>query len=262
MQTLSICVPTYNRVGYLRELIASLLSEIDPLPDGSVELVVSDNLSTDATATFCSSIDRPYFRFWTNEKNIGGDRNFLKCIREAKGEYVWLIGDDDLVSAGAVSNVLQIVASSNPDLIVSMDSNGSPDGSYLNYGDFLGECCQKSVWPALSHTLISANVFRRSCIDLAFAEEKLYTQYAHMFGLMRSLQGRVEVRRDLVKTRPVRAEFAKFPSCLCVKQALYMLYLAKRFNQPQFRRFAFFSACNLPFEYASRIKNWLVRKCW
>ena len=260
MPILSVCIPTYNRVRYLKELVSSLLPSIDVLPEGTVELVVSDNLSTDETACYCRSVKRPYFRFWTNETNIGGDRNFLKCIQGAKGEYVWLVGDDDVIPNATLSQVLKLVSEVRPGLLVLTEPNGCRDGSYASYGDFLGKCCHDEVGPALAHTLISANVFRHDCFDVAFAEQKLYTQYAHMFGLMKALSGRVEVRRGWIETRPVRADFAKYPSCLCVKQAIYMLYLAKCFKQPQFRRFAVVKACNLPIEYASRVKNWIVRR--
>jgi len=256
---LSICIPTYNRLSYLRELVGSLLPQIDRTKSGAIEILVSNNVSTDGTAAFCETISRPYFRFWTNEVNIGGDRNFLKCIREAKGTYVWLVGDDDLVPEGAIAKVLAIINGSHPDLIASMDEKSGPDGSYSSYGEFLGDRCRHSPWPALCHTLISANVFRRDIFDADFAEEKLYTQYAHMFGLVKNLCGKIEILRELIKTRSVRADFAKFPSNLCVKQSIYMRYLAERFNQPQFRRFAFFCACNLPLEYASRLKNYFKR---
>lgn len=253
---LSICIPTYNRLAYLRELIGMLLPQIDALSEGAVELIVSNNVSPDGTAEYCESIDRCYLRFWTNETNIGGDRNFLKCIKESRGEYVWLVGDDDIVPEGAVANVLQVIRTSHPDLIIS-GSDGVT--SYEGYAAFLGARCQRDARMAMAHTLISANVFRREVFDMDFAVEKLYTQYAHMFGLMKRLDGRIIVIDGIVETRPVRAEFAKFPSFLCVKQSIYLWYLAERFNCPRLKRYAVRNACSLPLEFGSRIKNWLLR---
>lgn len=263
MKTLSICIPTYNRLGYLRELLASMLAQIDALDSDAVELIVSDNVSTDGTGVYCSSIQRPYFRFWTNELNIGGDRNFLKCITEAQGKYVWLVGDDDVVSDGAILKVLTILHETDPELLVLGVSCCGEQAIFSSYGDFLAEVCRDDCGAALNHTLISANVFRRTHFDLNYAEKKLYTQYSHMFGIMKNLNGRVVVASGLVEVRPVRAEFAKYPSCLCVKQAIYLGYLAVRFNQPRFRRFAFVNACNLPIEFAARIRNrlrWCFQK--
>ena len=252
---LSICIPTYNRLAYLKELVEMLLPQIDALPKGTVELVISNNVSTDGTAAYCETINRKYFRFWTNETNIGGDRNFLKCIKEAHGEYVWLVGDDDIVPEGAVAKVVAILRSESPDLLIADDLSEAK--VYAGYGDYLEQNCSRGA--ALRHTLISANIFRRSAFDGNFAIAKLYTQYAHMFGIVKGLDGKVVVAGRLLKTRPVKAEFSKFPSCLCVKQAIYLAYLAKRFNQPRFRWFAVINAINLPMEYGSRFKNWTLK---
>lgn len=255
---LSICIPTYNRVGYLKDLLPGLSAQIDAVANGKIELVISDNASTDGTAGYLKSVGRPYLRWWTNKSNIGGDRNFLKCIREARGEYVWLLGDDDLVPPNGVAAVADLIGTSHPDLLIA-GLGDSAAVEFADYRDFLEKRCRKNAREALAHTLISANVFRREVFDMAFAEKTLYTQYAHMFGLVKDLEGTVVVTRPFVGTRPVRAEFAKYPSFLCVKQAFYLRYLARRFSVPRFNWFAFLNACNLPFEFGSRIRRRLVR---
>ena len=257
MATLSICIPTYNRLQYLRELLDALLTQIDAAPEGAVELVVSDNVSTDGTADYLRSIGRGYFRFWANETNIGGDRNFLKCIQEAKGDYVWLVGDDDLVAPDAVTRVLKCIEERRPGLLISDIGSRSSSGEYADYGDYLVRECSRTADAALRHTLISSNVFLRSSFDMDLAERSLRTQYAHMFGLMGRMLERVIIEPGIVSARPVRADFAKYPSFLCVKQALYFWFLAKRFNLPRFRWYAFLNACNLPMEFGSRIKHYL-----
>ena len=87
--TLSICIPTYNRLPFLKELLPAILGQVDSgRAEVEVEVVVSDNASTDDTADYLRSLSNPCLRWWTNETNIGGDRNFLKCVAEARGEYV------------------------------------------------------------------------------------------------------------------------------------------------------------------------------
>lgn len=257
---LSICIPTYNRLKYLKELLQGFIAQIDEIAAGGVELVVSDNVSTDGTAAYLKTIDRKYFRFWTNETNIGGDRNFLKCIREAKGDYVWLVGDDDLIAPDAVARALKILDERRPRLLISDIGSQPLEGEYADYRGYLERECRRDAKAALRHTLISSNVFRRSSFDVDLAIRNLHTQYAHMFGLAgREADGAVVVTQGIVSTRPVRADFAKYPSFLCVKQALYFWFLAKRFNLPRFRWYAFLNACNLPMEFGSRIKYHLLR---
>ena len=256
---LSICIPTYNRLRYLRELLPEVLRQISGIHIGEVELIVSDNASTDETARYLRLVDDPHLRWWTNEMNIGGDRNFLKCVAEAKGEFVWLFGDDDLMPEGTVARVLGFLHENNPALLVS--DNAGHGGAVGLYADYQKMLEARGDALALSHTLIGANVFRRDMFDMRLAVKKLWVQYAHMFGIMSQMSGRkVGVLPRIVETRPVRAEFAKFPSCLCVKQAVYMWFLAKHFDMPRFRRRAIMAACNLPVEYASRVWNFLRRK--
>ena len=255
--TLSICIPTYNRLRFLTELLPSILRQLAGVPSSEVELVVSDNASTDGTADYLRSIDDSHLRWWTNAENIGGDRNFLKCVAEAKGEYVWLFGDDDLMPENSVMRVLDFLRKGNPALLVSVDCDVEP----RLYGDYCELLNDMGDDLALAHTLISANIFKRELFDMDLAVEKLWVQYAHMFGIMSRMAGRaIGVMSRFVETRPVRAEFAKYPSCLCVKQAIYMWFIAKRFGLPRFRRHAIWNACNLPVEYASRIWNSMKRK--
>ena len=257
---LSICIPTYNRRRYLEELLPEAIRQIVDLSQGTVEVLVSDNCSTDGTADYLRATDSTFLTWWTNKSNIGGDRNFLKCIQEARGEYVWLVGDDDLLAEQAVRRVCEVIHHDAPGLIIDGPVHGGDSECYADYRNFLLATCRENQSAAMAHTLISANVFRKSAFVLPFAEEKLYTQYAHMFGLMKGLSGSVRVMPRLISVRPVRAPFAEFPVCLCVKQAFYLWYLASRFNIPRFKWYAIKNVGNLPLEYLSRLKNYFRGK--
>jgi len=256
---LSICVPTYGRLPYLKELLSALLPQADAQAAGSVEVCVSDNASPDGTGAYLASLTSPALRFWTNATNIGGDRNFLKCISEARGEYVWLLGDDELLPDDAVSRVMAFLSCHHPGLLISDDSSAE-----RLYGGYAAGLVGRRVSFPLEHTLISANVFKRALFDVAYAETKLSLNYAHMFGIMRDLSGeKVGTLPMFVTVRPARAEFEKYPSFLCVKQAIYLWWLVERFALPvRFRLYAVRMAVNLPIEYAARIKGWMRRKGW
>ena len=247
---LSICIPTYNRISYLKELLPVILGQSDI---ADVEVIVSDNSSTDGTSDYLRVLDYSCLRWWTNDANIGGDRNFLKCVSKAQGEYVWLFGDDDIMPNDAVGRVVEFLRKNKPALLVSVGRD-MPNALHDDYRDMVKDVGDEV---ALEHTLISANVFRRDLFDMEIAVKKLWVQYAHMFGIMAHMVGRkIGVMPRIVETRPVRAEFAKYPSCLCVKQAVYLWWLAKRFDMPRFYWRAIWNACNLPIEYAARIWKW------
>ena len=97
MIKLSICIPTYNRAQHLSNCLNSIISIKKP-KEFQFEICVSDNGSKDNTQEIVNNaktyLDINYNR---NDCNLGISRNFLKVVSIAKGEFVWLIGDDDLL---------------------------------------------------------------------------------------------------------------------------------------------------------------------
>ncbi|PIP39782.1 MAG: hypothetical protein COX19_07100, partial [Desulfobacterales bacterium CG23_combo_of_CG06-09_8_20_14_all_51_8] len=93
---LSICIPTYNRVNTLQETLESILPQVAENP--AVEVVISDNASTDNTANLCREFESrfPIVRYYPNSENLGFDGNVAACVRKAQGEYISFFSDDDL----------------------------------------------------------------------------------------------------------------------------------------------------------------------
>jgi glycosyltransferase involved in cell wall biosynthesis len=114
---LSFAIPTYNRAKYLDQLLGVLLHQAHG--ESRVELIVSDNASTDNTQEVIEAyrqrgLDMRYLR---NEANRGPDFNILQCYEQAIGKYVWVFGDDDLLLDGAIPYILTLLARENPDFV-------------------------------------------------------------------------------------------------------------------------------------------------
>jgi len=106
---LSICIPTFNRGGLLDVCLASVLPQVAE-HSLEVECVVSDNASSDATEKVLEKYQQlfPFVRACRNATNIGIIGNITKVASElARGEFVWLIGDDDVLTTGAIERVLR-----------------------------------------------------------------------------------------------------------------------------------------------------------
>src|SRR5689334_21288350 len=105
---LSICVPTYNRADRLRVMLQAVLPQVaEHSPE--VELWISDNASSDETAKVIEeSKHLGPFNYSRNSTNIGLISNLIKCATElARGEFVWLLGDDDLLCPNGLSHVVR-----------------------------------------------------------------------------------------------------------------------------------------------------------
>jgi abequosyltransferase len=102
---LSICIPTYNRADYIGTLLDSIAAEGDL--GREVEIVISDNASIDGTGEVIERYRQalPNIRYFRSDMNLGADRNFLRVIELATGDYCWLMGDDDIVEPGAIARI-------------------------------------------------------------------------------------------------------------------------------------------------------------
>ena len=105
---LSIAIPTWNRDKFLDESLKALISQITELKV-DIEIVISDNASTDSTQNLIQQLMEQYsfIRYYRNSENLGLDKNVGLAVERATGKYVWLFGDDDLPAPQAVAQIYQ-----------------------------------------------------------------------------------------------------------------------------------------------------------
>ncbi|MEX2541109.1 MAG: glycosyltransferase family A protein [Trueperaceae bacterium] len=102
----TIGISTYNRAGsYLWQALDSALAQTYR----NVEVLVSDNCSTDHTEELVRARSAPRLRYVRQERNIGANPNFNFCLEEARGKYFLLLHDDDRIDADFVANCMQAV---------------------------------------------------------------------------------------------------------------------------------------------------------
>jgi glycosyltransferase involved in cell wall biosynthesis len=92
---ISVCVPTYNAGPYLDETLTSVLRQTR----SDWELVIVDDASTDATlerAKLFAASD-PRVRVLCNEHNLGPGPTWDRAVRSARGRYVKLLCQDDVL---------------------------------------------------------------------------------------------------------------------------------------------------------------------
>lgn len=97
----SIVIATYNRRDLVLRTVASALEQ--DLKD--LEVIVSDDGSTDGTVAMLRGIRDPRLRIHGNAQNIGGWANWASALRMARGRYVVFLGDDDLLAPDFASTL-------------------------------------------------------------------------------------------------------------------------------------------------------------
>lgn len=100
----TIAIPTYNRAAtYLRPCLEGALAQTY----GNVEVVVSDNGSTDDTEALVRGYHDPRVRYFRQPRNIAPNDNFNFCLHQAKGEYFQLLLDDEQIDPDFVETCLR-----------------------------------------------------------------------------------------------------------------------------------------------------------
>lgn len=84
---LSFCVPTYNRIDRLLPLVNSILRS----SSGNFEIVVADNLSTDATMRELRGLGDSRLTIIQNEANYGAVFNQVNVLTQGAGTYRVLV---------------------------------------------------------------------------------------------------------------------------------------------------------------------------
>jgi len=106
---LSICIPTYNRAEYLEKSLDSLIVQ----PEFSqIEVVISDNASTDDTEEVCKRYQEKYKNifYYRNKENIH-DKNFPLALMRGNGTYRKLFNDTAIYEPFFLSYILEIIQS-------------------------------------------------------------------------------------------------------------------------------------------------------
>lgn len=143
---LSICIPTYNRDEVVYRCVKNCLDNIRE----DIEVIVSDNHSTDNTSSLLSSISDTRFRYYRNEKNIGYP-NIVESIFYAQGEYALVLSDeDDLILEGL------------KELINSLKQY---DNLAIVYGDYAGRNGELKSRYGATKLIEGKNVFNQLGIE-------------------------------------------------------------------------------------------------
>lgn len=175
----TIGIPTYDRLSYLKEAISAALAQTYP----ETEILISQNPHDDPRirepiAEYCRQLaaNNPKIRYQIHSRNIGAPANYNSIADSANGEFLSLIGDDDRQFPDAVERLLKAAA---PDTTVVfgkvyvINANGEREPSFTTkyhraYGRErirAGLVANPEVWawqqsPAVEASLIRTSDFR------------------------------------------------------------------------------------------------------
>lgn len=94
----TIAIPTFKRPEFLAEAVASALAQRFGRP---FEIIIIDNdpesLGSDDLLKRLPALGQADMRYFVNAENIGMFGNWNRCISLARGEWITILNDDDLL---------------------------------------------------------------------------------------------------------------------------------------------------------------------
>ena len=107
----AISIPTYNRKEYLENLLESIDNQIGISEDFKkfFGVYVCDNASDYDVAALLLNYSTE-IQFHRHQTNLGAQFNIDYAYSWPEAEYVWVIGDDEVLAPGALSIVREILS--------------------------------------------------------------------------------------------------------------------------------------------------------
>ncbi len=190
MIKLSIVIPTYDRNAVL---LANLPRVLDQLTD-ECELIILDNASPTPVEETLRSVGvlsgKPSrVSIHRNRYNLGGNANILRCFEMGTGDWVWTLGDDDLVNTGAVNRILDYIDRYNGGVLINFQSHvshvpRSDDKVSTGRMDFLVKVEQLT---AISFISVCVYHRARTCRALEFGYQYTYSSFPQVVLVIMAL---------------------------------------------------------------------------
>ena len=194
---LSICIPTYNRVNTLKQSLERLTSLQVFKESDELEIVISDNASSDGTEQFCRQLTTRFpekIKYFRNDTNVR-DENFHLALLRGKGDFLKLANDTLLFENTGICTMLQSIREHQQDKPVlyfrNLDTNDAPE-LCTSFDSFISSVGFMATW--IAEFGIWRSDFEQ-LTDFARARDLQLIQADVMFRIVAQKQRALVVRR-------------------------------------------------------------------
>lgn len=124
----SVCLPVYNGARFLRPAVQSVLDQTYP----HFELLVFDDTSSDGSWEILQEFQDPRVVLNRNAHNLGPEANWNQALFAARGRYVKLFHQDDLLAPECLERQVRALEA-HPEAVLAFGKRRiiTPDGRRL-----------------------------------------------------------------------------------------------------------------------------------
>ena len=105
----SLCIPTFNGSRFIQQTIHSCLSQ----SHRNLEIVIADDQSLDDTISIIQSFNDDRIIILPSQERTNPASNWNRAIQAARGQFVKILGQDDLLYSNCIETELAVMLASD-----------------------------------------------------------------------------------------------------------------------------------------------------
>lgn len=159
---LTVAIPTFNRNHLLKACVARLLPQL-----GECELLIIDNCSDIPVSItlepWLEAVGVVNFRIVRNSTNLGAGANMLRCLELARTDWMYCLGDDDLIANDCIETIERALDAHPAGLYMSFSRSGMRRRrTFVTEGlaDFVDRLDEWSTFLFMSSSVVHAGRLR------------------------------------------------------------------------------------------------------
>jgi glycosyltransferase involved in cell wall biosynthesis len=242
----TICIFTWNREAYLKLAIQAALAQTFT----DFEILVMDNASEDGTAAMVRSFTDPRIRFHRNPYNRGAPGNYHLALKQARGRYILLSHDDDVMGPDLVARQVEafrqhpalVAVTTNVSIIdehgnpVLARRNGETADEIFPRGVYIHAWNTRHLWLPFPTLMIRRPLVRRLCRPIVWYSVSCLADIFAMVRLNRV--GAVAYLADPLLAYRLHSQQAQFRYDQIVPPSALHTQIAVLLNKrPEFRKY-------------------------
>lgn len=190
--TIAICIPTYNRLHALEICLKTLINSIEKYKN-YIKIYITYNISQDNTEYFLHKFIEEYPDIVQIKKSdtLGIDYNMIYSMEDAIEDYIWWLGDDDIVDTELIDYIFTTTLIQDPDLIIigasdySQYRKNKQDYIYDNPRSiFSSPPPPEMPWQRAPGIVFGTSIMKNYCKNFIKQSERFFGTYHAYSGLI------------------------------------------------------------------------------
>ncbi|MGC1245005.1 MAG: glycosyltransferase, partial [Spirulinaceae cyanobacterium] len=160
----SVVITTYNRLNFLKEAVSSVQAQTFQ----NWELVVIDDASPDDTWDWLTELQNEHIRVFRQEKNSERSAARNRGLKEAKGEFIMFLDDDDKLRNNALADLVKPLINDSQ-VVATVGARWKyKEGVYAVKIDHPIIKFKRVIWPELLagwSSISGQNLYRKTIVE-------------------------------------------------------------------------------------------------